>query len=328
MFLGNPRGFTHPLLCTVPTKCKTGSESFIFGTALALPFIDAIFFCPYNKNEILCDLFSLVLFAAGRSAGLPPKKGVPVRIRYYTHTEIGDRPCNEDRFSVCQTPSGYCFALADGLGGLDRGEVAAELACRTVTEYAAILPEVSNQKLEQMFWAAQQAILERQHAEHNETQMKTTLNVVLVDRRSLYWGHVGDSRTYYAENGRLQRRTFDHSVTQMLSAIGQVADADIRFHEDRSKLLRVLGTPWTRSQVELEPEQPLRGSQQLLLCTDGFWEYITEEQIQICLEESDNPRTWMENMLELISRNDHHSERDNRTAITVWIDDEKGGAAQ
>lgn len=246
-----------------------------------------------------------------------------MKIRYCTHTEIGDRPCNEDRFAVCETPFGYCFALADGLGGLDRGEVAAELACRTVADYAAILPGVSGRKLEQAFLAAQQAILERQQAEHSETQMKTTLNVVWLDDKTLYWGHVGDSRTYYAENGRLQRRTFDHSVTQMLSAIGQVADADIRFHEDRSKLLRALGTPWTRSQVELEPDIPLRGSQQLLLCTDGFWEYITEEQIQICLEESDNPTTWMENMLELIGRNDHHGERDNRTAITLWIDAEE-----
>lgn len=224
---------------------------------------------------------------------------------------------------MCETPFGYCFALADGLGGLDRGEVAAELACRTVADYAAILPGVSGRKLEQAFLAAQQAILERQQAEHSETQMKTTLNVVWLDDKTLYWGHVGDSRTYYAENGRLQRRTFDHSVTQMLSAIGQVADADIRFHEDRSKLLRALGTPWTRSQVELEPDIPLRGSHQLLLCTDGFWEYITEEQIQICLEESDNPTTWMENMLELIGRNDHHGERDNRTAITLWIDAEE-----
>ena len=72
--------------------------------------------------------------------------------------------------------------------------------------------------------------------------------------------------------------------------------------------------------MDLQPELPLHGNQQFLLCSDGFWEYITEEQIQICLEEADNPRTWMENMLELIRRNEH-GRRDNRTAITVWIYD-------
>ena len=168
----------------------------------------------------------------------------------------------------------------------------------------------------------------RQKAEHNETQMKTTLNIVMLDKQNMYWGHVGDSRTYYAENGVLKQRTLDHSVTQMLSAIGQVEERDIRFHEDRSRLLRVLGTPWEKPQAETEQPVALRGNMQILLCTDGFWEYITEEQIQICREESDNAQIWMENMLELISRNDQHSERDNRTAITIWIDDGEGDITQ
>lgn len=245
-----------------------------------------------------------------------------MRIRYCTYTDTGDRPVNEDRLCVLQTAAGHCFAVADGLGGLDLGDEAAELACRTVAEYAAILPEFSSRVLEQMYFAAQQAILERQQALHCESQMKTTLNVVLVGARAIHWAHVGDSRTYYARGQRLLRRTFDHSVTQMLSAIGQVREGDIRFHEDRSKLLRVLGTPWTRSQVEVEPDLPLCPPQQLLLCSDGFWEYITEEQIQICLEEADGPEVWMENMRELIRRNERGrpGERDNRTAVAVWIE--------
>ncbi len=243
-----------------------------------------------------------------------------MKVRYHTHTDICDRPCNEDRFAVCPTPYGYCFALADGLGGLARGEVAAELACRAAAEGAARLEKATNQGLEDLFLAAQQSILDRQQAEHCESQMKTTLNLLLLDDRQICWGHVGDSRTYYGQGGRLLQRTFDHSVSQMLSAAGQVADADIRFHEDRSKLLRVLGVPRSGSPADLETPLPMEGSRQFLLCSDGFWEYITEEQIQICLEESDNPRTWMENMLELIRRNERCGHRDNRTAITVWID--------
>ena len=44
-----------------------------------------------------------------------------MKINYFVHTEIGDRPCNEDRYAVSKCPAGLCFALADGLGGLDRG---------------------------------------------------------------------------------------------------------------------------------------------------------------------------------------------------------------
>lgn len=179
-----------------------------------------------------------------------------MKINYFVHTEIGDRPCNEDRYAVSKCPAGLCFALADGLGGLDRGEVAAELACNAVAEYAQAQAVFSNAAVEQAFLRAQQAVLARQKAEHNETQMKTTLNIVMLDKQNMYWGHVGDSRTYYAENGVLKQRTLDHSVTQMLSAIGQVEERDIRFHEDRSRLLRVLGTPWEKPQAETE--QPWR----------------------------------------------------------------------
>ena len=140
-----------------------------------------------------------------------------MKINYFVHTEIGDRPCNEDRYAVSKCPAGLCFALADGLGGLDRGEVAAELACNAVAEYAQAQAVFSNAAVEQAFLRAQQAVLARQKAEHNETQMKTTLNIVMLDKQTMYWGHVGDSRTYYAENGVLKQRTLDHSVTQMLS---------------------------------------------------------------------------------------------------------------
>ena len=122
-----------------------------------------------------------------------------MKINYFVHTEIGDRPCNEDRYAVSKCPAGLCFALADGLGGLDRGEVAAELACNAVAEYAQAQAVFSNAAVEQAFLRAQQAVLARQKAEHNETQMKTTLNVVMLDKQSMYWGHVGDSRTYYAK---------------------------------------------------------------------------------------------------------------------------------
>lgn len=130
----------------------------------------------------------------------------------------------------------------------------------------------------------------RQKAEHNETQMKTTLNIVMLDKQSMYWGHVGDSRTYYAENGVLKRRTLDHSVTQMLSAIGQVEERDIRFHEDRSRLLRVLGTPWEKPQAEMEQPVALRGNMQILLCTDGFGNTLRKSRYRFALKNPTMPK--------------------------------------
>ena len=242
-----------------------------------------------------------------------------MQIRYCTYTDTGDRPVNEDRLCACRTPAGCCFAVADGLGGLDLGDEAAELACRAVAYYAAILPAFSSRALEQMFFAAQQAILERQHALHCESQMKTTLNVVLVGPQAIHWAHVGDSRTYYARGQRLVRRTFDHSVTQMLSAIGQVKEGDIRFHEDRSKLLRVLGAPWARSQVEVEADLPLCPPQQLLLCSDGFWELITEKEMGAQLRRAASPEEWLAQMAGIVEERGRGREMDNYSAIAVLL---------
>lgn len=251
-----------------------------------------------------------------------------MKINYFVHTEIGDRPCNEDRYAVSKCPAGLCFALADGLGGLDRGEVAAELACNAVAEYAQAQAVFSSAAAEQAFLRAQQAVLARQKAEHNETQMKTTLNVVMLDKQSMYWGHVGDSRTYYAENGVLKRRTLGPQRYPDAFRHRAGGGAGHSFSRGPQQAAARAGHAVGKAADGNGAAVALRGNMQILLCTDGFWEYITEEQIQICLEESDNAQIWMENMLELISRNDQHSERDNRTAITIWIDDGEGDITQ
>ena len=133
------------------------------------------------------------------------------------------------------------------------------------------------------------------------------------------WGHIGDSRTYYFEEKRFIRRTVDHSVPQMLAAMGALAEDRIRFHEDRNRLLRVLGVEDTHPVAEVEDPIKLTGNQQFLLCSDGFWELITEEQMLLCLDEAEDPDLWLDNMLELVRINGKGKSMDNFTAIAVWI---------
>ena len=105
----------------------------------------------------------------------------------------------------------------------------------------------------------------------------------------------------------------------MLAAAGQLKESEIRFHEDRNRLLRVLGVAGQDPAYDAEEPITLEGDQQFLLCSDGFWELISEEQMLLCLDESDEPQLWLENMVELANRNGRCKSRDNMTAITVWI---------
>ena len=149
--------------------------------------------------------------------------------------------------------------------------------------------------------------------------MRTTLNVLLADEEKIFWSHIGDSRTYYFKDKNLVRRTFDHSVPQMLAAAGQISESDIRFHEDRNRLLKVLGVEGQKPAFESETPLKNEGNQQFLLCSDGFWELISEEQILLCLDEAEEPQLWLDNMVELVSRNSRGRSTDNITAVAVWI---------
>lgn len=74
--------------------------------------------------------------------------------------------------------------------------------------------------------------------------MKTTMVLLLISGNRAYWGHIGDSRLYYFKKNKMITRTLDHSVPQMLVNTGEIKEKDIRGHEDRSRLLRVVGSPW------------------------------------------------------------------------------------
>jgi len=101
--------------------------------------------------------------------------------------------------------------------------------------------------------------------------------------------------------------------------MGELKEEEIRFHEDRNRLLRVLGVEDHPPVFDVEEPVELEGGQQFLLCSDGFWEMISEDQILLCLEEADDPGYWMDNMLELVRKNIGDQKADNYTAVAVWI---------
>ena len=105
----------------------------------------------------------------------------------------------------------------------------------------------------------------------------------------------------------------------MLCAAGQIKESEIRFHEDRNRLLRVLGVEDRAPAFENEEPVTLSGGEQFLLCSDGFWELISEEQMLLCLDEAEEPGLWLDNMTELVSRNSRNRSTDNITAVALWV---------
>ena len=241
-----------------------------------------------------------------------------MKIKYAKYTSNGGRAVNEDSLLVCREDSRMLAAVADGLGGHGMGDVASGLVCRVAEE--CFENNADNAGLtEKIYNEGQDALFAKQKELRVSGKMRTTLNLLLADEGCVYLSHIGDRRTYYFKDKKLVKRTFDHSVPQMLAAAGQISESEIRFHEDRNRLLKVLGVEGQRPAFEVEKPIATEGNQQFLLCSDGFWELISEEQMLLCLDEAEEPGLWLTNMVELVSRNSRGRSTDNITAVAVWI---------
>ena len=122
-----------------------------------------------------------------------------------------------------QRDEAYCFVLADGLGGHGKGEVASQLAVESAVKIFAV-KGAGTESLEASFQDAQKEILTKQQEDITARDMKTTLVILHVGADRIWWGHIGDSRLYLFQNGKLAQRTLDHSVPQMLVAAGQIKE--------------------------------------------------------------------------------------------------------
>lgn len=238
-------------------------------------------------------------------------------VQFSAISRSGSRPENEDRVGMARQGECFCFALADGLGGHGCGEVASKIAVETAKE------EFAGERrplLERIFEKAQENILRQQQENRRLADMKTTMVVLSIEEDRVQWGHIGDSRLYFFQNGRIAERTLDHSVPQMLVSIGEIKEKQIRCHPDRNRLLRVLGAETEELRYQLSQERPRERKTAFLLCSDGFWELILEKKMESTLKKADTPADWLEAMEKIVKKNGRNKDMDNYSAIAVWID--------
>lgn len=241
-------------------------------------------------------------------------------MRYRTITNQGGRSVNEDSIGVTECGDLACFVVADGLGGHDKGEVASRLAVQAFDEvFSAPEGKALTELLSDAFLRAQEDILREQRRVGAAPQMKTTAVALAIQNGKAVWGHIGDSRLYVFVKHRVKERTLDHSVPQMLALSREIRERDIRNHPDRNRLLRVLGDAGDPPRFELSEPQSLDQIQAFLLCSDGFWELVTEREMGKLLKKSQTPEEWLEQMKAVVEKRGRGTDMDNYSAIAVIL---------
>jgi len=226
-----------------------------------------------------------------------------------SRTDIGRvRTNNEDNLLV----SAPLFAVADGMGGHAAGEVASEIAVRTLEQCNIAHPDAD--LLRAAVVKANEAIIEGYHVGLGRPGMGTTLTAAVIEDDHLLIAQVGDSRAYLLRNGRLRQLTIDHSYVNELVAIGEITEEEAAVHPKRSIITRALGNDANTAPDLFEHE--LLVGDRLLLCSDGLSGMVGDRQIEAVLTRLVNPQDAADS---LIAQARANGGSDNITAIVIDI---------
>jgi serine/threonine protein phosphatase PrpC len=209
-------------------------------------------------------------------------------------SKTGGREVNEDCCGFADVGDSTCCVVADGLGGHGGGKAASAIAVEAILSSFRRCPEVSLAALQSHMEAAQSEILRWQREDRTLAMMRTTVVVLLAGPRGAVWGHIGDSRLYRFDAGRIVSCTQDDSVLQALVNAGDLSPDAVRYHPDRNRLLHSLGDNdgELRPNVTLDPCPLYRGTT-FLLCTDGWWEHVLEGEMEADYAKAGTPRGWL-----------------------------------
>jgi protein phosphatase len=227
-------------------------------------------------------------------------------------TDTGrQRRANEDAY-FARAP---VFAVADGMGGAQAGEVASRIAAEA---FEAPLKEsqAGERQLKRIVQNANKRIHELAQDDASRAGMGTTLTAALLGEDEISLAHVGDSRAYRLRDGELSQLTNDHSLVEELRRQGRLTDEQAEDHPQRSIITRALGP---EADVKIDTMTfPARDGDVYLLCSDGLTTMVNEDRIaEILLEASSLDSA----VKELVHVANGEGGRDNITAVAFRLAD-------
>ena len=232
-------------------------------------------------------------------------------------SRLGNRKINQDRCLALEDEDAILLAVADGMGGHARGELAAQAfvdSLRRRFETRDPLQE-GPAFLHQAIRAAHQAILEIGRHQTPPVQPLTTCVAALIQGGRVHWAHVGDSRLYLFRHGRVFFQTRDHTPVAEMVAAGLITERQARIHPKRNQVSRCLGGPGAPPEITVGPEVFLEPGDLLLLCSDGLWSAVSERRLLELAGAEDLGGTLDD--LAMLAEQQSYPQSDNITAVAL-----------
>ena len=233
----------------------------------------------------------------------------------FMFTDPGGRDENQDYVGKRELKDAGLYLLADGLGGHRLGNLASETAITSMLsswrEDKLWTPEYMRECISK----ANESVRNLQREKN--CAAKSTIVALAIKGKNAIWAHCGDSRLYFIYKGKIVAVTEDHSVAYRKYKAGEITREEIAWDEDQSSLLRALGNE-SRWKPNISGTEKLREGVDLLLCSDGFWEYITDQEILDDNVETKSAVDWGEKMLKRVQSR-FKPGNDNYSLITVKV---------
>lgn len=249
--------------------------------------------------------------------------GTPIEIKGktvgYIDSRIGGRKENQDSAGLRDTKLGYLIVVCDGMGGMQGGSVASQIAVQTILETVASADVQANPSMTliKAIRNANMAIIEEGRDDPNLQGMGTTVTALLLTPHSALTAYLGDSRIYQIRHGEKVFRTFDHSMVFEMVKEKVISEEQARLSDQSNVIMKALGITLD---IEVEVvERPYRKGDRFVLCTDGFWGAMPEDEFIRHLSEKkplDKILDSTANIVESIGRNSG-KEYDNLTAAIL-----------
>jgi PPM family protein phosphatase len=222
---------------------------------------------------------------------------------------------NEDEY-VVEPP---LFAIADGMGGAQAGELAANLAAGAVRGGEGGVGS-GERRVAELIQEANRRVYQRSSQDAAVSGMGTTMTIALVEEGAVAFGHVGDSRAYLIRDGKLEQLTEDHSLVAELVRSGKLSPEEAETHPQRSVITRALGTD---PDVDVDTFSiPTRPGDLFMLCSDGLTSMVEDDLILSTVEKHrDDLQTAAKALIRAANKG---GGEDNITVVFFEIGDDAG----